>query len=195
MAEEKEKKDNTKAKEPAGEKSASPSGSKKGIIGWLILASVVVAGSTGGFALSQLLGGSDPVSATTAEVQAEEQDPTESFLNDKGEGGESWPFDQIEPVVANLDEPGVTRYIRATVTFEMSGEVDQEKMRPYLMDKNPIIKDWLTTYFAGLSLEDVRGSRNLSRIKQEIKDQLNEQLFADGGRFIERVLFKEFAVQ
>lgn len=173
------------------EKEASRKGS---LLGWLILFSVVMAGATGGFALSQLIGGTDPAAAET-EAAANGEQPTDMFLNAVESGSESWPYEKIEPVVANLDEPGVTRYIRVTVMLEISGDVERVKMEEFLDGKNAIVKDWMTTYFAGLSLEDVRGSRNLSRIKQEIQDQLNEMLFPDGRPFVKRVLFKEFAVQ
>jgi len=53
----------------------------------------------------------------------------------------------------------------------------------------------MTTYLAGLSLEDVRGTRNLTRIKKEVLDEFNRILFNEGKPFIERALFKEFAVQ
>jgi hypothetical protein len=53
----------------------------------------------------------------------------------------------------------------------------------------------MTTYFAGLSLEDVRGSRNLTRIKEEVQDQFNNILFPNTRPYIQRVLFKEFAIQ
>jgi flagellar basal body-associated protein FliL len=58
-----------------------------------------------------------------------------------------------------------------------------------------LLRDWLTTYFAGLSLEDVRGSRNLNRIKRDVQDQFNELLFPGTKPFVRQVLFREFAVQ
>lgn len=167
---------------------------KSSVLGWLILFSVVVAGATGGFALSQLVGGADPVPGETESAENPGQDEG-AFPAVGGQTGGTWPYDKVEPVVANLDEPGVTRYIRATVMLEINGGVDRVQMEEFLNEKNPIVKDWLTTYFAGLSLEDVRGSRNLSRIKQEIQDHLNEMLFPESRPMVKRVLFKEFAVQ
>lgn len=183
----------TEEKKPTGatlEKRAS----KGSLIGWLILFAVVTAGITGGFALSQLIGG-HPGAGTDAQPGEDRPDNPEVLLAPPGTENSSWSYDKIEPVVANLDEPGVTRYIRVTVTLEISGQVDRAKMETFLSEKNAVLKDWLTTYFAGLSLEDVRGSRNLARIKREIQERLNEMLFADGRPLISRVLFKEFAVQ
>ena len=49
-------------------------GGGMGLLTWLILGAVVIAGSTGGFALSQLIGGQDPEILTTEEDQAAEED-------------------------------------------------------------------------------------------------------------------------
>ena len=59
----------------------------------------------------------------------------------------------------------------------------------------PILTNWLTIYLASLSLEDIRGDRNLKRIQIQILDAFNEQLFPNQKPKIKRVLFKEFAIQ
>ena len=79
--------------------------------------------------------------------------------------------------------------------MEISPEMDQTKGLEFFEARKMIMRDWLTTYFAGLSLEDVRGTRNLEKIKRQIKDQLNETLFPNGKPYVKRILFKEFAVQ
>jgi flagellar basal body-associated protein FliL len=65
----------------------------------------------------------------------------------------------------------------------------------FLDEKKVILQDWLTTYLAGLSLENVRGTKNLTRIKNEIRDQFNRLLFESEKPYVERILIKEFAVQ
>ena len=77
----------------------------------------------------------------------------------------------------------------------MSSSMDVTQGTAFLDEKKLLLRDWLTTYFAGLSLEEVRGSRSLSRIKKEIQDQYNQILFGSGQGYVDRVLFKEFAVQ
>ena len=89
----------------------------------------------------------------------------------------------------------MTRYVRVVVSLEMSPEMDREKGEGYLEERKLALRDWLTTYFAGLSLEDVRGTRNLEKIKRQIQDQFNEILFPNGKPYVQRILFKEFAVQ
>jgi flagellar basal body-associated protein FliL len=168
---------------------------KTSLITWLILAAVIIAGSTGGFALSQLIG--SPAMGSDDGQQNTEQggDPIEEILASDGAGNSSWLFENIEAVLANLDEPGVSRFVRVVVTLEMAPELDQEKGRAYLTEKQVVLRDWMTTYFAGLSLEDVRGSRNHTRIKEEVQSQFNEILFPNSRPYVQRVLFKEFAVQ
>jgi flagellar basal body-associated protein FliL len=179
------------------EKETKPeAGAKRslGLMYWLLLAAVIAAGSTGGFALSQLMGGQEPDNPASAE-KAEKKKDAENALLAAQEGQSSWSYDKIEPVLANLDEPGVTRYVRVTVTLEMSPDMDKAKGEEFLTARQMVLRDWMTTYFAGLSLEDCRGTRNLSRIKKEVVENFNKILFPDSRPFVQSVLFKEFAVQ
>ncbi len=172
-------------------------GGSLGLFTWLILGAVVVAGATGGFALSQLMGGQEsPVSNAETGVQGNDTQTFDALLaSQAANGGRPWVFDGLEPVLANLDEPGVTRYVRVTISLEISPEMDQVKGDEFLKQRTMLLRDWLTTYFAGLSLEDVRGSRNLNRIKREINDQFNALLFPKSKPFVQQILFREFAVQ
>jgi flagellar basal body-associated protein FliL len=77
----------------------------------------------------------------------------------------------------------------------MSSELDEIQGRDFLESKKMLVRDWLTTYLAGLSLEDVRGSRNLNRIKKDVLQECNRLLFPNGRPFVKRIFFKEFAVQ
>jgi flagellar basal body-associated protein FliL len=181
-------------------KTESPKSSGFGLFTWLLLGAIVIAGFTGGFALAQLLAGSGqgPAEQTDAPqagaANAPENDPISDMIVDKPKDEKLWPF-ELEPVIANLDEPGVTRYARVTITLQLSPQMDREKGTAFLDDKKPILTDWLTTYIAGLNLERVRGTRNLARIKKEIRDSFNELLFPQSKPVISDILFKEFAIQ
>lgn len=167
---------------------------------WLILAGIVIAGATGGFALSQLLAGGKQ--SESSEIQAAQNNPQqgpevksfEDMISDESKSGKAWYY-ELEPVIANLDEPGITRYLRATITLEVNSEMNQEKGLVFFDEKMLIMRDWLTTYIAGLSLERIRGTRNLSRIKKEVRDHFNELLFPETKPFIHGIFLKEFAVQ
>lgn len=167
---------------------------------WLILAGIVIAGATGGFALSQLLAGekqSQPSLTQTAQDNQQQNPEVKSFddmISDESKGEKFWYY-ELEPVIANLDEPGITRYLRATITLELNSEMNQVTGITFFDEKTLIMRDWLTTYIAGLSLERIRGTRNLSRIKKEVRDHFNELLFPETKPFIHGIFLKEFAVQ
>ncbi|MEN6309371.1 MAG: flagellar basal body-associated FliL family protein [Anaerohalosphaeraceae bacterium] len=185
MADEKEKQPDKPNEQSAGK--------KMGLFVWLILGAVVLAGATGGFALSQLLGSPAVVAEDTEKTLAEQP---EIFTPEAANPGQkTWIYPNLEPIVANLDEPGVTRFVRVSVMLEMSPQMDPVKGLEFLDEKKVTLQDWMTTYFAGLTLEDVRGTRSLNRIKREIQDQVNQLLFGQEKPYVERVLFKEFAVQ
>ncbi len=120
--------------------------------------------------------------------------PLQTLLLTRPGSQEGWYYD-LEPVTANLDEPGVIRYVRAALTLEINSEVDQEKGRAFLNEKKPILTNWLTVYLTSLGLDDIRGDMNLKRIQSQILDALNEKLFPDSKPKIKRILFKEFAIQ
>lgn len=184
---EQEQKEDPKAE--SGDKKASG-----GRLQWIIIAVVVIVGAGSGFALGRLLGASGTTeSAQGGPTKAEDltADTTDST---GGKSQESWYYD-LAPVVANLDAPGVTRYIRLSLTLEISSEIDVKKGTAFIEEKRPILTNWLTIYLAGLSLEDIRGDRNLKRIQSQIVDAFNEKLFPDAKPQVKTVLFKEFAIQ
>lgn len=107
---------------------------------------------------------------------------------------ENYAYYDFEPITVNANVPQRNRYIRATVTLALHPKVLGEIQKD-LDAKKPELRSWLTGYLSGLTLEDVGGPRNLSRICQEIQDELNHKLWPDQGPVIHHVLMKEFAVQ
>ncbi len=193
MAKEDKKKDDAKKTDDAKDQQTQKS-SKFSLIIYSVIAVTVIAASAGGFALAQLLA-SSPEQQLQPEDQMPEHGKSFEDIYDAGEiTGKSWQY-PLDPVVANLDEPGVTRYVRATVILVLSAKLDQAKAETYLETKNLLMIDWLNTYLAGLSLERVRGTNNQTRIKREIREHFNDLIFPNTEPYIEKVLFKEFAVQ
>jgi flagellar basal body-associated protein FliL len=193
MAEE-EKQESTQ--ESPEKESTGSSGT--GMMTWIIIGAIFIAGCIGGLSLAMLIGGSDPQTAgAEPEPQSNLPQPKsfEELYATTQQDAKPW-YLPLDAVVANLDEPGVTRYLRAAVTLEISAEIDPEEGAKYLDDnKKLILRDWLTTYIAGLSLEDVRGTKNLGRIKKQIREQFNELLFPGSKPHITNVFLKEFAIQ
>jgi flagellar basal body-associated protein FliL len=110
------------------------------------------------------------------------------------ETADGW-FYELDAVMANLDEPGVTRFLRASITIQFTKDYDVAVGGPLVHEKKMILRDWLTTYFAGLGIEDVRGTMSLARIKNQIRDQFNEMLFPNSKPLVHAIILKEFAVQ
>jgi len=182
------------------EDSMTESGGKKTSVErlqWIIMAAVVIVGAATGFGLGRLFGSSSTIqtdqSAKGGQTQGKDikEDTTDSSA---AQSKETWYYD-LEPVVANLDSPGVTRYVRVTLTLEISFQINAKRCVALIEEKKPLLTNWLTIYLAGLTLEDIRGDKNLKRIQLEIVDALNEKLFPDAKPQIMRVLFKEFAIQ
>ncbi|MHC4188349.1 MAG: flagellar basal body-associated FliL family protein [Planctomycetota bacterium] len=162
---------------------------------WIIIVAVVALFAGAGFGIGRLLAGN----RTTETAGPSEQDQSAQVedLTVAGSATDSqktWYY-HLEPVVANLNESNVTRYVRASLILEISSEMDEQKDPAFLDEKKPILTNWLTIYLASLGLEDVRGDGSLKRIQSQILDGFNEKLFPDSKPQIKRILFKEFAVQ
>jgi flagellar FliL protein len=190
--------DERKDRQQADSGAASADASKKrsgGLLPWIITAGVAVLCACAGIGLGRLFG---PTATSDTGESGQQAGPVSAQLM-KGDGSQTdsekgWYFD-LEPVVANLDEPGATRYVRAALTLEISSELDQKKTTAFVQERSPLLKNWLTIYLASQTIDDMRGDRNLRRIQLEILDTFNEKLFPDATPPIQRVLFKEFAIQ
>jgi flagellar basal body-associated protein FliL len=168
------------------------------LLPWIMMAGIVIVSAATGLGLGRLFAGSAQTD------KAENADPNQQPQTEQpaAEGSEAaqapsvktW-FYNFNPVVANLNEPGVTRYIRVALTLEISADLDQTKGTADLELKAPLLTNWLTIYLAGLTLEDIRGDKNLRRIQTQILDAFNEQLFPDSKPCIKHILFREFVIQ
>ncbi|MHC4844267.1 MAG: flagellar basal body-associated FliL family protein [Planctomycetota bacterium] len=167
---------------------------------FLIILLVVIAISAGAglglgriFAKSKTTTPSEDQTVTLEQTQQQEIDKllTESSIEDP----KSWYYPNLDPIVANLNEPGVNRYVRMSLIMEISSAVDQIKGTAFLDEKKPLLVNYLTVYLSSLSIQDVRGDKNLKRIQSQIKDLLNEKLFPNAKPQITSILFKEFSIQ
>jgi flagellar basal body-associated protein FliL len=191
-----------KEKTPAQPKDdgAAGGGGPRSYLPWIIMAAVVPVFAGAGFGLARLLAGGKPAPVAEANQPAEPE--YTHLLNEKGDAEKTW-FYKCEPVVANLNEPGATRYVRMGFTLEMSGKLagggggggeGAAAPNPYLAEKQPVITNWLTIYLSSLSLADVQGEKNLNRILGDVREGLNNKLFA-GKPLIVNVYYHENAIQ
>ncbi len=162
---------------------------------WIIMAVAILICAAVGFGLGKVFGS---LGSNEAETQSDEinsaQDQLLKSNDSESDSQKTWYYD-LEPVVANLNEPGVTRYVRATLILAISNEIDQNKAILFLEEKKPLLKNWLTLYLANQTVEDIRGEKNLRRIQSQILDAVNEKLFPDAKPQVKHILFKEFAIQ
>ncbi|MEJ2701021.1 MAG: flagellar basal body-associated FliL family protein [Sedimentisphaerales bacterium] len=163
---------------------------------WILMAVIIVVCAGAGLGLGRLLAGSRDVGLESRDSELDGQvTSAESLISDGAEDSEKvWYYD-LDPVVANLNEPGVTRYVRATFMLEVSSEMDKKKGAAFLDEKKPVLINWLTVYLSSLGLEDIRGDKNLRSIQLRVCEAFNEKLFPHSKPLIKRVLIKEFPVQ
>lgn len=183
-------------KKPKAEKS-----DKKSLIArflpWIILFVVVLICAGAGLSVGRLFAGSGTPEAAESDSGSDASAQIEDLKADNGSAEDYtkvWYYD-LDPVVANLNEPTVTRYVRASLTLEMSADMDVKKGTVFLDEKKPILINWLTVYLSSLGLEDIRGDNNLRSIQSHIRDSFNDKLFPDSQSQIKQVLIKEFPVQ
>ena len=161
----------------------------------MLVVAIICAGA--GFGLGRLYGSpkTNETARTAKDKSTEPVDLTENPSDSTGAESKGTWFYPLEPIVANLNEPSVTRYVRVTLIIEVDAQVDKKKGTAFIEDKKPILTNLLTIYLASLSLEEIRGDKNLKRIQSQLVDSFNEKLFPDAKPQIKRILFKEFAVQ
>jgi flagellar basal body-associated protein FliL len=197
MAEEEKKAEPNRveeAKAPTDEKPAA--GEKKSFVAkflpWIIMAVVAIVSAGAGIGLAKLFAGTKKIEPAS---QTGQKTPAPTALELAATGNQkSWYYD-LEPVIANLNEPSATRYVRVTITFEMSEKIAPDKGKAFIDERKPELTNWLNIYLASQAVEDIRGDKNLRRIQSQILNAFNEKLFPSGQGGIKQVLFKEFAVQ
>jgi flagellar basal body-associated protein FliL len=200
---------------------AGPPAGGGGLKGLLILAAgMTLLAAGGGYGAAMLMGGSAPSSEESAPATAraaespakepvkEKEKAEKSEKSEKSEKGEKGKEDasshlaegaefgyyDFEPIVVNLDEPRLARYIRVTITLVIKAE-NHSAAKAALDKRKPELKNWLTTYFASCTLDNVRGAPSMNRLRREILDAFTQQLWPNQKPLVEQVLFKEFAVQ
>ena len=195
MADEKDSEKQTDSEQEKTDEKTVEKKSGIGLLQWIIVGIVVAVCAGSGFGLGRLLAGPRTPETTESSQQDEPAPPEDIKPDSSAAGTEKVWYYPLEPVVANLDEPGVTRYVRATLILAIKSQVDQKKTVLLLEEKKPILANWLTIHLASLSLDDIRGDKNLRRVQSQVLDAFNEKLFPNTKPQIEKILFKEFAVQ
>ncbi|MCS7016655.1 MAG: flagellar basal body-associated FliL family protein [Gemmatales bacterium] len=154
--------------------------------GWLVLGGVALASIAGGFALPWLLSGT--TSSHGHSHEAPHQTPKNHAKDEKT------AFVPFGDVVVNLHEERLTRYLRLKIVLEVE-ETEEKHLQELLNKRKAPLKSWLISYLADRTLDEVRGTLGMNRIRREIRDHFNEMLYPDGREVIRQVHFEEFTVQ
>jgi flagellar basal body-associated protein FliL len=184
----------------AQQDSKETSGDKKGPRSSILLLIIIIVAITcagAGFGLGRLFGSpsADEIAQPAKDKSTGPVELTPNTSDLTGTESEGTWYYPLDPVVANLNEPSVTRYVRVTLIMELDAQTDKKKGTAFLEEKKPLLTNLLTIYLASLSLEEIRGDKSLKRIQSQLVDSFNEKLFPDAKPQVKRILFKEFAVQ
>lgn len=166
------------------------SGKGNSMLLWILVAVMIGVGAGGGFFLATLMAKPKPQTQTQPE-QTQPQDQIQELISEETQ---EIYYHELDPVVACLDEPSLSRYVRATLIIQMKPGFDPVAGAEFLEKKEPLLSNWLTKYLAGLSLIQVQGTRNLDRVQMEIFEEFNQILFENKKPMVDKILFKEFVI-
>jgi len=166
------------------------------VLGGLVVATLVV-GTVGGLMVAKWAGGPRPASAATPDGHASGPEhalanqPPPSTIEDK------YAYVELEPVIVNLDEHRLMRYVRAIVILELDATNKRQVQQTIeLVERRKLVlRNRLTLFLAGRTPEEVRGDKALRHLERKILDDFNRELWPDQKGNIHDVMFKEFAVQ
>ena len=176
-----------------GAEEAPAASRRRGLVSWIILAgAVVLIGSASGWLLSRLLAQSPQVAQAQSSETA--QEPPQTAEKPPSGKDERFKYLDFPPILANLDEPRLGRHVRATITLAIS-ESEFDQASKLIESRKPELTNCLMVLFSACTLDEVRGAKNLNRLRREILEKFNEQLWPDRRSPVRQVLFKEFSVQ
>jgi len=98
------------------------------------------------------------------------------------------PMYPLETFLVNIDDEGTTRFLKTTLTLELSQEAVQEEVEKRL----PQVRDAVLLLLSSKSFAEIRSYDGKFLLREEILDLLNGMLVT--GK-VKNVYFTEFVVQ
>ncbi len=99
-----------------------------------------------------------------------------------------------DPVVVNLNEDRLTRYLKIKILLVVDAR-DEKPVAELVLKKKPALRNWLIANLSDKSLPEVSGAAGLNKMRREIWHQFNGELFSDGSEKVLDIFFEEFVVQ
>lgn len=147
---------------------------------WLVVVTFAIGGGVATPFVIASFAGSD---GDTEQEEMAEPDPEEEV-----------EFIDFDEVTVNLDEARFSRYLRINFSLQVA-KSQREEIEAKILAKTTIFKNWIQVQVAEKTTEDLRGKYGRNRLRREIHDYFNKELFSDGIERIQDVLFREFHVQ
>ncbi len=152
-------------KETPEPKSAGGGGSK--IVPILLVVNMLLVG--GVIALFFLKGGVGGVRAPEAKPSAEAEAAGHGGPGDKP-GALPGPTSRMADFVVHLRDAEVDRYARLSFEVELASEEEKAKFEKY----TPRIRDGFIAYLSDRTIEELRGSEQVKRVKASLQEMLIE---------------------
>jgi flagellar FliL protein len=102
--------------------------------------------------------------------------------------GAPGPILKLENFIIQLRGTDTDRYVRVAFDLELSGESD----RSHVQGRMPHIRDAIISYFSDRSLDELRGSEGMDRIKLAVSKKLDDILAAHR---VKSVFITELVIQ
>ena len=162
------------------------SGSKLGILFWLLIAVIAIGG---GFATPIVI--AKLSNETDQGPTGDNSNPAKTALPDPDEKSGFIDFDEV---VVNLNDPRFSRFLKVSFSLQVA-DSQKAEIETLVEQKKAVLTNWLIAHIADKKIEDVRGKFGHNRLRREIHDVFNSILFKDGIERIQDVLLKELNVQ
>ena len=98
------------------------------------------------------------------------------------------PIVALDPFVANLNDPGLPKYIKLTLELEMANEAAAKNLEK----AKPVLRDQVLGYLSSIKSADTLGEPARQAIHDGILKRMNDTLGPDQ---IRRMFFADFVVQ
>lgn len=96
--------------------------------------------------------------------------------------------------VVNLRTPNHSRLLKIKILLVVD-KAEEKAFKEVLDKKKPFLNNAVISYLADRSLDEIKGTAGINRVRRELLDQFNSLLYPDGEEKIRDLLFEDFVSQ